>query len=494
MAAMDDPISPRVPSSETLWLVCLLFVGGVTGLAALGIVAVAHLPLILALALPLAVMACVVLVWNTWVGLCFAAFAIAPLGIVQVEVASVTVGLPEVLILVLFLKESIVFLRKGETFSARVPWKALAVFLVASLLGVITGLRRHNGAVRVLQDCRQFTEFVVLFLLVAHRVESRRQVTQLLVCFLLGSTLVGLHGILQRFTGMGIPGHQILSDLVHHKGIRSGSFYGSTPLGALMVLAVGAGISVALAAQSRFWRLAVGGCILVCVCAAVFTYTRASWLAMFLVFGFVLIGIRKTPWVVAVSVCCAVLFAAALGPMVAERLAKLSFSKAERSLRERVHYYTAAWHIFREQPVRGLGWGCYFSINDILANERYVSTPRPSETATATVHSAYLQVLVKAGLLGLVSFLAVILAWLRKVGAAYRIGDRQERDFGLFVGITAGLLGYLAHSAFENFFQWPVMAQSFWLMLGLSTVMAARLLAEAPRSPTAAPADAHIEV
>jgi len=50
-------------------------------------------------------------------------------------------------------------------------------------------------------------------------------------------------------------------------------------------------------------------------------------------------------------------FSIALGPLVLERMAKLEVSRSERSLLERVKYYTVAWYIFRDYPLRGLGWG-----------------------------------------------------------------------------------------------------------------------------------------
>jgi len=56
-----------------------------------------------------------------------------------------------------------------------------------------------------------------------------------------------------------------------------------------------------------------------------------------------------------------------------------------------------------------------------------------------------------------------------------RVRFLYPADHLLYVGVTAGVLGYLFHCSFENFFQWPVMAQSFWLLLALSTVLEARI-------------------
>ncbi len=215
------------------------FFGALVGAMALPVVAFAGWHPATLLLIPVLATIALLILRNTFVGLCCCAFSITPLGIVQYEVATVTLGLTEVLILALFAKE---FVRRITGLRARpqfVPTLGLTLYLSAAALGVITGLLYGNGTTRVLQDFRQFTEYILLFLLILYAVRTRRDIKRLGALFVLGSTLIGLHGIVQRFTGEGIPGQQILSDLIYHKGIRSGSFYGATPLGALMVLSAG---------------------------------------------------------------------------------------------------------------------------------------------------------------------------------------------------------------------------------------------------------------
>jgi len=471
------------PTHSGLFAFALLagLFGSFLGLVAIPVFALADVPVWAAPLLPLAVVGAAATLWNTQFGLCFAAFAIAPLGILQYEFAGVTVNLPELLILALFIKEAGRFGLNRERVARVLPRKLLLAYLMASLVAIATGLFAGNGAVRALQDFRQFTEYIALYLLVLHRVSSRRQILQVLVSFLLGMTVVGFHGIAQRFTGIGIPGSQLLSDMVYHEVIRSGSFYGATPLGGMMVLAVGVAAGLALRARTAKSKALAGLCAVVCVSAAVFTNTRASWLAMFVCFVFVFISVRKTPGLVALVVIGATLFIVTLGPVVLKRMGTLEISKRERSLLTRLRYYEAAWHIARAKPVFGLGWGCYYDITSILKNRRYVHTPMPERiratfsSEEATVHSAYLQLLVKTGFLGLIPFLLLLARWFLDVVRERHVADRNEQDHNLLIGIVGGLIGYLFHSGFENFFQWPVMSQSFWLLLGLSTITAAAI-------------------
>ncbi|HNT88625.1 MAG TPA: O-antigen ligase family protein, partial [Candidatus Hydrogenedentes bacterium] len=390
------------------------------GLAAIPMVLLTDLSPLLLPAIPLAAVAGILVLWDTRLGLYLAAFAIGPLNIVQVELAEVTVSFPEVLILALFLKELLRFVAGGERPRDFLPWIALGLYVMASLVGVATGLLRGNGTVKVFQDFRQFTEYIVLYLLVLHRVSGRRQILGLLVCFMAGFALLGLHGIAQRYTGLGIPGIQQESDLVQFGSLRSGSFYGSTPLGAMMVLCLGVTVGVILSIRDRLIQIILCGVAGVCVIAAVFTQTRASWLAMAVVIVVVFLSIRKTPLLLGAVFCGLVVFGLTLGGEVVARFSQLRVTKAERSLYQRTQYYEAAWHIFREYPLRGLGWGCYYNVKSIVRNNRYVPRERPSPKAVATVHSAYLQLLVKGGLLTLGSLGVYLFTWFMWVAREWR--------------------------------------------------------------------------
>ena len=207
---------------------------------------------------------------------------------------------------------------------------------------------------------------------------------------------------------------------------------------------------------------------------------------------FIFFSIRKTAVFLPLSAAALVIFVATLGPLVIQRMEKIEISRRERSLLERVQYYTAAWHIFRAYPILGLGWGCEFSARDINIHGRYVPPPpRPYAMNRAvfgesTVHSAYLQMLVRIGLLGLIPFLLFLWQWVKLLLRERMIESRNERDHNLFVGVCGGMVGYLAHAGLENFFQWPVMSQSFWLLLGLTTVMAAHLIQHGAMEPAVA--------
>jgi len=432
--------------------------------------------------IPLLLLGLTLIALNTHWALCFIAFSITPFCVVQREVAGITFNLPEVLILALAAKEAIRFIARREAFAPRLPLAPLALFVFSLVAAVGTGYIRNNGLMAVLQDFRQFSEFVALFWLVVQCVRTRDEARSIALCFVLGAAIIACHGILQQFTFAGITEKQIASDLVLHQGVRSGSFYGATALGGMMVLACGPALGVLLSSRRRAIQALLVLCIVLCLFAVVFTKTRGSWLGLMVAIIFMGLSVRPSKRMIAGAAAVAALFAALLGPMIAGRLATLADPASDQSLMDRAQYYAAAYQIGRAHPVLGLGWGCYYDISAILENEGYVRVERPDAAALAaleeagdaeaTVHSAYLQLFVKTGALGVVGFFGVVLAWLERIWRARGGGRGEDDGWALYAGVTAGLAGYLFHSTFENFFQWPVMAQSFWLLMGLSFALA----------------------
>jgi O-antigen ligase len=493
----EEQNASRASAMHPTLLLAMTFSALGVGLA-LPALALAQQPLWLACGVPFGVFGLFFFLSNTTRAICIIAFSIAPLGIVQHEFAGITLNLPEAMILLLFAKEALVFIAKGERISRDFPIVMLTIYIAASFIGVLTGLERGNHFTVVLQDFRQYFEFITLYLIVLHRVKTRFQVESVLFSFLMGLIILAIHGIIQRYTGWGISSYQLMSDEIYHGAIRSGSFYGATPLGALMVLAVGVSSGLFMFCKSRAARAFILVCGTIALAAAVFTYTRASWIAIVVTLIVVFFGIKKTPLLLAGAALFFVIFSIAAGSIVIHRMGKTEVSKKERSMLERLDYYTAAWRIFQAHPYLGLGWGCEFSVTDINLNGRYVPAPHrfhaggssgggdssassqylqsyKAVLAQSTVHSAYLQILVRAGLLGLIPFLLFMAPWLWNLYIERGNRNHNPYDHNLYIGVAAGVFGYLIHALVENFFQWPVMSQSLWLLLGITTVMAAEL-------------------
>jgi len=418
-------------------------------------------------ALPVLAALFVLLLWNTRWGLCFAAFSLAPLGAVSHEIFNVTLYLPEVLILGLAAKELVLMALRRERIAAPMPLRSLALYMAAAVLAVGTGIAYGNGTVATFQDFRQFTEYLLLFWLVMQRAADRELMIEVLLCFVAGTAICAVHAIVQYAVAVGLLDMRY-AKYVYYRGLRSGSFHHANTLGGLLVLAVGAASGLYLAVTRRSTKVFLAICIGLCLVAEVYTKSRGGWISMAAALVFIGVCVRPSRRTLAITAAAGVGFAVLMGPAITQRMSTFSDPDDDRSFMGRTQYYTAATHIIEAHPLLGLGWGAYYEVPAIVNAKQYVELPRPAGAPDATVHSLYLQIPVKTGMLGLAGFLLLMLAWTERVWRAWRTAPRNAAYFPLFVGSTAGLVGFFLQNGIENIFHQPVMAQAFWMMFGLS--------------------------
>ena len=135
-----------------------------------------------------------------------------------------------------------------------------------------------------------------------------------------------------------------------------------------------------------------------------------------------------------------------------------------------------ALHMISDNPIFGVGPG-----NFVLKYAAYRQSP--AHLVPRYVHNTYLQVWAESGILGLVSFLAVLAAAIAQLLAA-RARAPDVRWRRLVEAVLAGFVGYLAFMCTSN----GLHDQTFWLWLAMiGLVSFARPDAPAPGRATLKP-------
>ena len=123
----------------------------------------------------------------------------------------------------------------------------------------------------------------------------------------------------------------------------------------------------------------------------------------------------------------------------------------------RVMFWKAGLVMFEDNPVFGVGPGNFSAVNP----SHYVS------------HSVYIQVLAESGLVGTISFLAILILFLRinartrKRALASNPAGRRSFEYCMAVGLDLALVGYLSSGAFLSVLYYP----HLWILLGLSVAV-----------------------
>jgi O-antigen ligase len=140
-----------------------------------------------------------------------------------------------------------------------------------------------------------------------------------------------------------------------------------------------------------------------------------------------------------------------------------SYAAAGWSAMHRVDLMKMCWKMFLDRPFLGHGLNTFMSIF-----EAYSAGLRFGGISYA--HNCYMQILAETGIFGLLSFLWMIAVLF--VSSAKSIAAKND---GLLkagqIGVSAGLLAYLAHSAVETNLYALQLAVLFYYFLGLSAGM-----------------------
>ncbi|MFH1128075.1 MAG: O-antigen ligase family protein [Candidatus Omnitrophota bacterium] len=262
------------------------------------------------------------------------------------------------------------------------------------------------------------------------------------------SAIIGIDGIIQKFIGLDLFRHKNLSLADGFYGITA-SFNHYNDFGSYLVVLLSLIFSILIVKKLKFsYRLSAGLLgILLGVCI-IFTFSRGSWLAMFISFIFIAILSRgNIKRLIPVFLLVVVLF---LLPVSHERV--FSTFKAGGDS-DRFRYWLAAWKMINEHPFFGMGIGTFMANFSKYEPNSYISY----------AHNCYFQIWAETGIFSLLSFLLFI-------GAVLFGGIKKVRltNNPLLMGLVCGFFGLLVHIFFDTQLYSVQLATFFWLILALT--------------------------
>ena len=254
----------------------------------------------------------------------------------------------------------------------------------------------------------------------------------------------------------------------------------------ILVALVPLGLFTAWSERGMGARLLAFACAGLAAAAAVLTYSRGGALALAAVLALSFlsrrIDVRQTSAAAAATVLLLLLFVPA---DFARRLTTLEqvFPGAETevlhpdsSFQKRRLLVGAAWRMFLDHPVLGVGAGNYTVHFDEYAGEVGSAAREYEDPAEAHYpHNLYLEIAAETGLVGLAVFAAAVaaaLVSLRRARASF-LAAGDDRTSALMRGFETALVGYLVSGLFLH----GHFPRYLWLLLGF----AAALTALAPR-------------
>jgi putative inorganic carbon (hco3(-)) transporter len=370
-----------------------------------------------------------------------------------------------------------------------------ALFLSATLTGEPTDARRSVEL--------YITEGLLLYLLVTNAVRTTHVLTMVCWALIAAGSLLGGLSIYQELTGTYANGYAGFAQVDKLEEIASEDVDRPRlggPLGSenryAQILAVILPLALIrfFREPSRRLRLAAGAGALLILGGIVLTFSRGGAVAV----GATLLAmmlLREVPvrrFLVSLGVVAAVVVLAFPDYVVRlsslEAVTALSSESPTRSADSaivgRQTENLAAWNIFLDHPVVGVGPGAYFrQYSREYANRlglRYLQSDRRG-------HSLYLEMAADLGIVGLGTFLAMVGTTLALAYRSARYWRRRDPERAILASsFVFALFVYLASSAFLHLSY----QRFFWALLALtvSAAWALRPEAEAEDETVARPA------
>jgi O-antigen ligase len=337
---------------------------------------------------------------------------------------------------------------------------AALVFLLAALLSVAW----NGGSAGSFLTIVRYASYLLLAVVVsvcAQDAKFRRLILWALALSCLATTMTAFSQFVDPMytTGMRGIGESIKTRV-------TGTFYNANFYAEYLVLLSGVIIALVLT-EKRTGKLIAGAIGALGVIALFLTYTRGSWigLAVGLIVLVVLTDIRYLA-LLAAGGAAAVL----LVPGVLTRLTASSDNESSASFR--LVLWKVAGEAIRRRPLLGVGMG------DFLKVYREVVMTRPELYIGYLgfgAHNAYFALSAEIGVVGGMAFLILTVVYATKglfIATRVNVSDNVKYTA---LGLSVGLIGFVANTFTSNTFQHPQPALFFWIISGIVAGLGAGL-------------------
>jgi len=317
--------------------------------------------------------------------------------------------------------------------------RPIFIYLIICLISTAVGVMgdRVDAKVGFFYVLKYFEYFIVYFMMVNH-LEKREQVNRFLICLFITCFVVAIYGIIQ------IPlGGRVSAPF-------EGKFGEPNTLGGylLFVGALAAGIFPKL--EDPKAKLFTGILIFTIIPPLLYTYSRSTYVSIIPAALYLTLRSTRPQSIIGIFLALLVASPFLLPKTVMERI-KFTVSQAENvgqvqvgdirldtSLSARLGAVEKAAIGFIQQPVLGHG-----------------------VTGFAFLDAQYLRVLIETGLIGLLSFIYLIVSIFK---LAIQTSRRVVTPYymGLVVGFIAGFIGLLVHAIGANTFIIVRIMEPFW--------------------------------
>lgn len=378
------------------------------------------------------------------------------------EYAFVWLGYRYIFSLCVFSLFYLLFINEKSFFLSPLSFSVL-LFLVIILLNIIC----LGAADYSLSELFFFLPNIIIFFVVSKL--SLEQRKQLIFVMFTAAGIIGIYALYQHFFGFShiveylkyIPKNQF-AEKVLREGRIYASFISPNIFASylIMMLFIGIGLCVSAPKKLVYW-------ISLLIIAIALPLTKSLGAIIAFIFSFIVFISYITKGLVfkkrlsrkntaAVIIALSIFFAFG-GFFIGQRLPRFfDFELADNSIIQRLYYWQASLNMAKEHLLTGAGWRKFELLYEFY-KPQYANISRYS-------HNLLLQITVETGLIGILSFLLIIIIFLHNANKAIKYTDREK---AVNIGLFCASLAFLFHNFFDISFYFSQASFFWWIILGL---------------------------
>jgi O-antigen ligase len=305
---------------------------------------------------------------------------------------------------------------------------------------------------------------LLIFFLMANNLEGEEKIKKLFGILVSVSTLVALYAIWQHYTGLDLyrgrtlePRGSVFMSLGlfdHH--LTFGGYY-------MLVFL----LSWVFLLGGRRWgwaRVIDFASPIIIGLALVFSYARSAWLgAVSGVFTLGLFRGRKFAILLVAGLILLCLLVYVIEPTSWDRIREISLSK-DKPESTRIRLWLTSINMIKHNPIWGIGPGNFSRLFDQYKVAGFYDT-------TCHPHNDFLNVTVNSGILGLLAYFWIWVAFFRSIIRSVRRAGRRSFVWAAQVAGAAAVVGFLVAGLFQCYYTDAEVNMLLMFILGSTMVI-----------------------
>ncbi len=308
-----------------------------------------------------------------------------------------------------------------------------------------------------------YLAFMLFYYVAFQLLDTETKWRSALLSFLLVAACVGLYGVYQNFAGVSSTASWVDKEMFEQIKVRVYStFDNPNVLGEFLVMMIPISLAIIWKSKTDGQKALYTGIALCLGACMIFTWSRGAWLGVLLAtMLFLLIMDKRWSLLMVVGILMIPVLLGTDNP-IANRLLSIGNTK-DTSTAYRVSIWQASLRMIGDFGISGIGIGSdAFS----MIYPRYALA---GANFALHAHNLFLQILVESGIVGILSFLLMIIAFIRRSFSLSVYQNRNRFSAALCIAICAGILGFLFQGLTDNVWYNYKMVLIFWIMLSLAS-------------------------